>query len=29
VLFWGQDAFGALIKDAPDLSLSVLVWLLV
>jgi len=29
VLFSGQDAFGALIKDAPDLSLSVLVWLLV
>jgi len=29
VLFSGQDAFGALIKDAPNLSLSVFVWLLV
>ncbi len=29
VLFSGQDAFGELVKDAPSLSLSVLVWLLV
>jgi H+/Cl- antiporter ClcA len=29
VLFSGQDAFGALLKDAPNLSLSVFVWLLV
>src|SRR3954451_17789977 len=29
VLFSGQDAFGTLVKDAPGLSLSVFVWLLV
>jgi hypothetical protein len=29
VLFSGQDAFGALLADAPSLSLSVFVWLLV
>ena len=29
VLFSGQDAFGTLLKDAPDLSLSVFAWLLV
>ena len=28
VLFSGQDAFGTLLKDAPDLSLSVFAWLL-
>ena len=29
VLFSGQDAFGELVKDAPNLSLSVFAWLLV
>jgi H+/Cl- antiporter ClcA len=29
VLFSGQDAFGELLKDAPNLSLSVFAWLLV
>jgi H+/Cl- antiporter ClcA len=29
VLFSGQDAFGALMTDAPTLSLSVFAWLLV
>ena len=29
VLFSGQDAFAELVKDAPNLSLSVFAWLLV
>jgi len=28
VLFSGQDAFGEMLKEAPDLSLSVFAWLL-